>query len=552
MSSVDINFFVSLQRPHSKHMDLKQIIRFEPYLFILLTILGALPILGFRYYPTLDGPAHQYNAQLIRHMLQGDAPLLSVFFEFNKEPLPNWSGHALLLIFNFFLPSFLAEKALMLCYFLGLPLAFRYLIIGRVSGKPGLSYLILPFVHTFFFVMGFYNFSLALVFFFLAAGFWVRLSANPSGLKLAVMAMLITCTYFSHVLVFLILLFALSISIFTEGLKESRGRIIGFLYAIKQKVFYLGLCSSFCLILFSVYYFKHHATDEKQFLSKTELNKMIGEVRPLITLNSEVQSPNTTPLFYIFTGLLAICVILRMVVVMKTKGTLKEQMFASFSSHDSWLLLSLLVLFLYYFLPDSDGQAGYVQAGFISMRLCLLFYLCLLVWFCFQNLPGWLIVVVVICSSWFHIQQISYHYDQAGEINPLAEECHDASLKLEANKLVLPINNSPNWLVGHFSNYLGHEKPIVIAENYEVTSNYFPLHLRYGHYPSILMGSKLDTLCNYWIHQPGLGTIKADYVFVLGKDDEATDTCSLRTHRILAKEYTLTYEGTTVRLYKLK
>jgi hypothetical protein len=533
-------------------MDLNKITRFEPLLFLLCVILGAMPVLAFHYYPTLDGPAHQYNAQLIRHLLKGDAPLLSVFFEFNKEPLPNWSGHALLLLFNSFLPSFLAEKALMLCYFFGLPLAFRYLVGGLAPGKPGLSYLVLPFVHTFFFVMGFYNFSLALVFFFLAAGYWVRLTAAPSKLRIVIMALLIACTYFSHVLVFIILLFALSLAVFTEGLKDSNGKLKGFLHAIKFKALHLALSSLLCVALFSLYYFKHHASDDKQFLSKTELNKMLSDVRPLITLNSELQLPDTEPLFYLFIALLTVSVILRIATLMKTKGSLKEQFFASFTGSDSWLLLSMLVLFLFYYLPDSDGQGGYVQAGFISMRLCLIFYLCLLAWLCHQKLPGWLVVAVVVCASWFHIQQVDYHYDQAAEINPLVEECHDASLKLEPNKLILPINNSPNWLAAHFSNYLGHEKPVVIAENYEVTSNYFPLRLRYGKYPSILLGSKHDTLCDYWIHQPGPGIIKADYVFVLGKDDAATDTCSLRTHRILAREYTLTYEGAIVRLYKLK
>ncbi len=533
-------------------MDLKRIARFEPYLFLLFVVLGALPILGFHYYPTLDGPAHQYNAQLIRHMMKGDTPLLHVFYEFNKEPLPNWSGHALLLIFNSFLPSFLAEKALMLCYFLGLPLAFRYLIRGLAPMSTGLSYLVLPFVHTFFFVMGFYNFSLAIVFFFLACGFWLRLGHAPSKGKLVLMALLIACTYFSHVLVFLILLFALALSIVAEGIKASQGKMAAFIHAVKFKVLHLALASSVCVALFGVYYVKHHATDDKQYLSKTELNKIIREVRPLVTLNAEDQVPNTSPLFYIFGALLFICLATRITELLKAKGTFQEQALSAFNAKDSWLLLSFLVLFLFYYLPDSDGQGGYVQAGFISMRLCLLLYLCTLVWLCFQTIRLWVAVVAVSVSLYFHVQQVAYHYDQAASLNPLVEECHAASLKLQPNKLVLPINNSPNWLVAHFSNYLGHEKAVVIAENYEVTSNYFPLHLRYGHYPSILMGSKHDTLCDYWIHQPGAGTMKADYVFILGKDDDARDTCSLREHRILAKEYVLTYEGKTVRLYQLK
>ncbi|MBK8416653.1 MAG: hypothetical protein IPL22_20360 [Bacteroidetes bacterium] len=42
---------------------------------------------------TVDGPAHLYNATIIREMLTGDQSLYALFFKFNEQLVPNWSGH---------------------------------------------------------------------------------------------------------------------------------------------------------------------------------------------------------------------------------------------------------------------------------------------------------------------------------------------------------------------------------------------------------------------------------------------------------------------------
>jgi hypothetical protein len=54
-------------------------------LFIFFFIALILPVLKFRFFLTVDGPAHLYNATIIREMLTGDQSLYNLFFKFNEQ-----------------------------------------------------------------------------------------------------------------------------------------------------------------------------------------------------------------------------------------------------------------------------------------------------------------------------------------------------------------------------------------------------------------------------------------------------------------------------------
>src|SRR6187549_2575351 len=137
----------------------------EKYFFFSLSIINLIPVLFYKFFPTLDGPAHLYNATIINQLLAGNE-YLEKFFRFNPEPVPNWTGHFLLSCFNLLLPAFIAEKLLLVLYLLGLPFSFRSLIKTIASGNVFISYYIFPFTYSFLFFLGFYNFCVGLVFLF--------------------------------------------------------------------------------------------------------------------------------------------------------------------------------------------------------------------------------------------------------------------------------------------------------------------------------------------------------------------------------------------------
>jgi hypothetical protein len=68
----------------------------------------------------MDGPAHLYNANLIHHLIFGNTPQLEQYFSFNKELLPNCTGHSLLALLNFIMPLRLAQKVLLFIIVFGM------------------------------------------------------------------------------------------------------------------------------------------------------------------------------------------------------------------------------------------------------------------------------------------------------------------------------------------------------------------------------------------------------------------------------------------------
>src|SRR5688572_30595354 len=87
--------------------------------FIFIATLA--PVWFFQYFPTVDGPAHFYNASIIRELLFGDAEIFNSFFKFNPQPVPNWSGHLLAVILGIFFPVWVIEKIVVLLIVVGIP-----------------------------------------------------------------------------------------------------------------------------------------------------------------------------------------------------------------------------------------------------------------------------------------------------------------------------------------------------------------------------------------------------------------------------------------------
>ena len=111
----------------------ENLIKYELYIFLSFLFLNLLPVFLFKFLPTLDGPSHLHNANLIFQLTFSDSGFLSNFYQFTNELLPNWSGHFLLSFCNSFLPAWIAEKILITSYLIFLPVSFRWFIKSIVA-----------------------------------------------------------------------------------------------------------------------------------------------------------------------------------------------------------------------------------------------------------------------------------------------------------------------------------------------------------------------------------------------------------------------------------
>jgi hypothetical protein len=308
----------------------------------------------------------------------------------------------------------------------------------------------------------------------------------------------------------------------------------------------LLLASFISLFLFAFYFYSRSNSENNIFLNHTELVDWLKNIRPIIALNSIVEEVYTKKIFYIISSICVIALYNRVnEIQLNNKFSLKNVIRVS----DVWLFTSVAILFLYFKLPDSDGSAG-----FVSVRLGMLFFLFLIIWLSTQNFQKWFGLLIVGVVLYCNFKLNIYYGSATKDLNKVAIECNKASEHILPNSIVLPLNYSYHWLHGHFSNYLGIDKPMIILENYECGTGYFPLKWNEKSIPNTLLGntSVNDLLCLQWKSNPQNPSIKIDYVFVLGNMNAKTDSCNQELKQILLENYILTYHSENCKLYLLK
>ena len=97
-------------------------------LFYSFLIYNCLVLFQTYYVPTLDAGAHNYNAKIMSALLFGNDPVYSNFYQLNPELVPNWFASALLMVLNWFFNVNVAEKILLLIYFISFPVLFKKIV----------------------------------------------------------------------------------------------------------------------------------------------------------------------------------------------------------------------------------------------------------------------------------------------------------------------------------------------------------------------------------------------------------------------------------------
>src|SRR5919198_1655783 len=139
--------------------------------FAALLVLGVVPVWLVAHVPTQDGAQHVESVMALLR-LPGSA-LLQQFYLANYGPQPNWLTQILFAGLAHLVAPEVAEKLVLSGYLVLLPIAFRAALPATARGRWA-ALGIFPFLHSYPFHMGFWNFSYSLVLFFVAVGFWYR------------------------------------------------------------------------------------------------------------------------------------------------------------------------------------------------------------------------------------------------------------------------------------------------------------------------------------------------------------------------------------------
>ena len=528
---------------------LNRVTKYERFFFLTVVLLNLIPVLSHRFFPTIDGPAHLYNANLINHMLfQSD---FDSFFQFNPEPVPNWTGHILLCFFKSFLPGFLAEKMLLIVYFAGLPYSFRNLIKSASGGAVVLSYLIFPFTYNYLLSLGFYNFSLGIIGLFLVLSFWIRNHEviTSSVKKTVILSVLLILVYFSHVVMFSTALMAIACYTFIAFLKQwLEGEEFKKVLVIHLKKAGLLLVSSLIPLVLMFFYFTNRPeSGSPAFLSKSELFSWLSTMNPLICYSFGVEKISTIITNVLLAGLIIGGIVVRV----------RNRKFPAFNDskkgilqvNDSWLLMAAFMLILLFIVPNKNDMAT-----LISMRFAFLFFLFLVIWIStmkhFKVFAGICVLVILV----FHIKRVRHLDPVIDSNNAIAMDCEETAKYIKPYSIVAPVNLRDHWSRENFFNYLGMDKPLIILENYEATMDYFPLLWNTEKFPDIQAGG-VSLAGNSFLSSapinPRNQKRELDYIFVLGNWD-TTNAEQLKNFELISHHFKLVHQNTNCTLYRKK
>ena len=533
--------------------------RAEFLIFTLVTIVNLLFFVSNKFCPTLDGAAHLSNANIINQILVHQNELFRQFFMINPEPVPNWTSHLLLAILNLIIPAFLSEKVLLILLLAGLPFAFRSLIQTITPGKTWCSYLIFPFSHSMFFFFGFFNFCIASLFFVFALNYWLR---NESSLfsirKIIVLALLLLVTYFSHILIFGFLGLLLGLRIVTVALYDllqPGSKFPEIVRRLLQKLIALLIASGLQLFLVVYFFYSRPSTQLVTYIPKKELLQYIYHIRPLISMNQDIEGRYTKILFFLFLILVLAGVIMRIIRFMRNEERASLTELQNMGSGQNpriniwWLTGSLVLGFtLFFFVPDAYGTASYT-----NLRIAFLLFLLLILWFSLFRLPSWIGICAAAIAIYVNFSLVIWYQPSIRENNKIAIACNKAADKIAPNSLVLPIYCMDSWFHGHFVDYLSIDKPVLMVYNYECEMGYFPVKWNEKTKPNYYLGNPANpsNYINFDLIK-GHPSLKLDYVFILGNYDPNKDWFFTTLHRILSEEFTRVYASDYCSLYQNK
>ncbi|MCT4582172.1 MAG: hypothetical protein N4A35_12240 [Flavobacteriales bacterium] len=407
-------------------------------IFSIFLVIHLLPLFATDFLLTLDGPSHLYNAKIFNELLGGN-PFLSEYYQINTELVPNYLGHLILSFFLLLMSPILALKLIHLLYVVGIAIAFRklVLIINPASGK--LSVLIFPLIYSAPFISGFYNFSLALILLLWTLYFWFKNKENRPLMFYLKLGALMLLTYFAHSFTFAVLCLSIGVIVVGEkGIKNVKEWLVDGGKVLIAAIVPIGLALSFVMSRATI----------PTYLTGEQLWEQLQDFKFIFSYHNETSHG---VFIYVLLSLLGS-------VLFKEKKAL------------SLLYIALILLGLYFYLPDGVGYASV-----FSIRTLLLSFLFFILWLALQKRNRIIQAILIGVLFFYQQHRMSELKEWMAVKNNKAKEMLKVGELIPQHSTILPVRTLNTWQYFHLSNLLGVNKPQLILENYEAAHDYFPI-----------------------------------------------------------------------------
>ncbi len=489
---------------------------------IVLLVVHLLPVWGFKYFPTQDGASHVYNAYVVKEYHNPENYRLREVYERNATVFPNWTSHALLLVLLYLFPPMICEKiVLTLCIGL-LPLSLLYFLKG--VAKRNIVFGLVGFLYAYNYLlhMGFYNFVLSMSLFFFTLGYWWRIKDRLRLAHLVVIYALLMATYLTHYHSYALLLLSLSLfSVFTSGydvLRQMWGshvrvRLRDGLAHLKPALTFLGALIPAYFILFSYYFYltSEHG-GHREHKGVAWLIDYLFSMKSLVSFRDEhVLIGQLLLLFFAFTAVVTI--------VMRVRDAARpgaQRWTRLVMPTDGFLIMAGFTTLLYFMLP----WAGY-SGGWINDRFHIYIFLFLLPCFTLprHRYVNYGTATVLILLSLWHLGYNVHTYtllnrDIAAALALPEMVEHDTILTSEPSEwggVSDSLGFEPKYVepFGHIECWLAVHKGIAYLDNYEATTDHFPIRYKRRELPAdyaIIWRTEYDTAPDWEETHDLLGT----------------------------------------------
>lgn len=427
-------------------------------LFACLLVLHVVPIWLVRWFPTQDGPLHVEN---VLALLQAGSPLLQQHYVANWGPQPNWLTQLLLIpLLQVFSPV-VAEKLVLTGYTLLLPLAFRTVLPrGRRGWWAALA--VFPFVHSYPFHMGFWNFCWGLALAFLTVGWWVRARGRLGPVQLAGMAVLGASLYVAHAVAFGAVLGIVGVLwAVRAGLAVSRAwraparrRRVVRAHLLRGAAFALAMAPG--LALLGAWTLAHSDRAEAR-IPFLELLTKLGAAYALVAIDRRE--------LFLAAGVSAVLGLALLVLVrhrLRRAGGERRLVPA-----DGWLAAAGAFAVLYFAIPDVAAAGAH-----ISDRNALIAFLCLVAWIAARPAPLPFVRRTSGAIAGLALAFLAVRYDKQQVLSGYLDEYVSAGKAVGQDRVLLPLALAPGGPRDLQGRKLGYRiKPFLHATGWIVAVN---------------------------------------------------------------------------------
>jgi hypothetical protein len=515
-------------------------------IFAALLVLGLVPLWIVPHLPTQDGGNHVESVMGLLRLPH--SALLQHFYLPNYGPQPNWLTQILFAGLVQGVAPRVAEKLILSGYVILLPLAFRAALPRTARGRWA-SLAIFPFVASYPFHMGFWNFSYSLVLFFVAVGFWYRTRGRLSlgrglaftGITFALFVAHSVSTSAALAAVTAILAWRGGLGLAHAGANLRRRRIVLRGYLRRALTTYLYALPT--IVLMGVFMVRQ----PKPLAYRPSL---FDYVKHFVSLYALVSYSRWE---LVLTG--AVALVVAAVVILELRARPRRLLRPA----DGWLAAAVLATGLYFAMPDAVADGAQ-----INDRLALYPFFAALLWL------GWLsgassrlraaglaLVVLFAAATGFRI--VKYR-----EIDGYLEEYASVARHVAPDSVLLPVTLSPfgpraghafdgkkllSYRVQPFTHAAGYivaERDGIDLDNSQANTHHTPMRWKPELNPFTYLANRPFSLeseppcVDLWVY-PALGG-RIDYVLLWGDAIAASqDACGMSLLRELNRDYERVY-----------